>query len=201
MALDNKVAQQGAVQSVQKYSGYIFLIAGIQILLPIALGIPENAVLGVILLALGFGIRRCKLWAAVALLVISVMNVLILVLGGAYGSTVLSVVIIACAIKSITAIRSMRQSSSSGNTLDMEIQDISDDEAPSLGKDRAYPRQNIQKGNGMSKTQRRIMVVVAGFVAMGVVIALGATPNQGGLLGAAIVVVFWGWGAKSDKSG
>jgi len=182
------------VNPVGLYAVVVLIIASIQTILPILLGAPINSVLGVVLVGLGFGILKHKRWAAILLVVIAAINACVLALGGAYGSTVMTVVLLACGLKSFTSMRSSRTANESGITADNhEVKDSRDD----LDASRVEPEEEGR--SGMGKTQKRILAVVAGFIAMAVVIALGASPNQGGLLGAAIIFVFWGLSGGTKK--
>ena len=183
-----------AEQSIRRYSTYIYIIAGIQVIIPIILGMPANSLLGAFLAVLGYGVRRGNKSACIIVIVVGGINVCMLALSGAYGSTVLSVVLIACGLKSLKAIQVMHSLEYIAN-IEEGLSDRS-----SVSADRGCTVNPIPKEHNVSKAQRRILVVISGIVAMGVIIALGASSNQGGLLGAAIIVVFWGWGGKAKET-
>jgi serine/threonine-protein kinase len=58
----------------------------------------------------------------------------------------------------------------------------------------SYKIQNL--GGSMSKNKRQLIAILSGIGAMAIVIAMGASPNQGGALGAFIVLVLWNWGKR-----
>jgi hypothetical protein len=172
---------------LRPYLFVVYIVAFLQILIPLLLGTPVFSALGIFIAALGFAIGRMSVWAAIVLIIFGVINAVTLALQAGIGSTVQSVLLVACGIRAVGIIRHdkavKRQASNSLEHLEQLPVTIVGQRPLDEGKS--------QNGAPMKK---RVVVVAISLIAVAIVIALGAPPTQGGLLGAAIMFVFWNWG-------
>lgn len=170
---------------------FIYVVAGLQSVVPLLLGSPISAVLGPIIGVLGYLISRRYVWAAISLVIIGTLNALVLALGKALGGTFLTMFMVASCVKCIGIIRKSRG-------------DIAEAPASQVATRHSFPEEKsaevaVQtptspasgKGPCMNTFTRRTLLVFGAIGAMAVVIALGASSQQGGFLGAAIILVFW----------
>jgi hypothetical protein len=178
---------------------FIYVLAGLQSVVPLLLGSPITAVLGPIIGILGYLIGRRYIWAAVMLAIIGTLNALVLALGKALGGTFLTMFMVASCIKCIGIIKRSR-----GEVPAAPAQPVSE---PRVVPETKQVEDSVQSsespasegGFSMNTFARRLLLVFAAIVAMAIVIALGASSRQGGFLGAAIILVFWGMVKKKPQ--
>ncbi len=178
---------------------FIYVVAGLQSVVPFLLGSPITAILGPVIGILGYLIGRRYIWAAVLLAIIGTLNALVLALGKALGGTFLTMFMVASCIKCIGIIRKSRsdlpmvpaqqiaESSVVPETKQSEVS-VEASQSPASGE-----------GFSMNTFARRLLLVFGAIAAMAIVIALGASSRQGGFLGAAIILVFWGMAKKKPQ--
>lgn len=178
---------------------FIYVVAGLQSVGPLLLGSPVTAVLGPIIGILGYLIGRRYIWAAVLLAIIGILNALVLALGKALGGTFLTMFMVAICVKCIGIIKRSRRELPAA-----PAQPVSE---PSVVLETKQPEVSIPSsqspasgvGFTMNTFTRRILLVFGAIAAMTIVIVLGASSNQAGLLGAVIILVFWGMVKKEPQ--
>lgn len=178
---------------------FIYFVAGLQSVVPLLLGSPISAVLGPIIGVLGYLISRRYIWAAILLAIIGTLNALVLALGKALGGTFLTMFMVASCIKCVGIIRKSR-----GSVSDVPAQHVAEPCVPPKIDSAKVPVQTpsspaSEEGHSMNTFTRRLLLVFGAIGAMAIVIALGASSQQGGLLGAAIILVFWRMAKRKPK--
>jgi len=185
------IRDQQSRDALQGHVIFIYVVAGIQSVVPLLLGSPISAILGPIIGVLGYLISRRYIWAAILLAIIGTLNALVLALGKALGGTFLTMFMVASCIKCVGIIRKSQRDVS-----EVPAQQDAESCVP-LETDRAEVTVQIpsspasEKGYTMNTFTRRLLLVFGAIGAMAIVIALGASSQQGGLLGAAIIFGFW----------
>jgi len=192
-----EVQQSG--DSLNGHVIFIYVVAGLQTVVPFLLGSPVSAILGPIIGVLGFLISRRYVWAAILLAIIGTLNALVLALGKALGGTFLTMFMVASCIKCVGIIRKGQGDIPQTPSQKAEEPSV----VPESNRTAIAVQSPIlpasEKGFSMNTFARRLLLVFGAIAAMAIVIALGASSRQGGLLGAAIIFVFWGMVKKKPK--
>jgi hypothetical protein len=190
---------QQSRDDLKGYVIFIYVLAGLQSVVPLLLGSPITAVLGPIIGILGYLISRRYIWAAVLLAIIGTLNALVLALGKAIGGTFLTMFMVASCIKCIGIIKRSR-----GELPAAPDQPVSETRVVPEAKQvedsiQASESPASEGGFSLNTFARRLLLVFGAIAAMAIVIALGASSRQGGFLGAAIILVFWGMAKKKPQ--
>lgn len=193
------IRAQQCRDALQGHVIFIYVVAGLQSVVPLLLGNPISAILGPIIGVLGFMISRRYVWAAILLAVIGTLNALVLALGKALGGTFLTMFMVASCVKCVGIIRK-----SQGDASEAPAQQVAESCVPpeiirAVVTVQTPRSPASEKGHSVNTFTRRLLLVFGAIGAMTVVIALGASSQQGGLLGAAIILVFWRMAKREPK--